>query len=82
MRLSLRIPAAVIDFIAAALDAAVLARLVVFAAGLELPAIDIGLAGSLVALALFPALRWSITSGMAVVSRLPFVDIREREADE
>ena len=80
--LSLRIPAAVIDFAAAALDAAVLARLVVFAAGLELPALDIGLAGSLVGLALFPALRWSITSSMAVVSRLPFVDIREREADE
>ena len=80
--LSLRIPAAVIDFAAAAIDAAVLARLVVFAAGLELPAIDIGLAGSLVALALFPALRWSITSSMAVVSRLPFVDIREREATE
>ena len=80
--LSLRIPAAAIDFAAAAIDAAVLARLVVFAAGLELPAIDIGLAGSLVALALFPALRWSITSSMAVVSRLPFVDIREREADE
>ena len=80
--LSLRIPAAAIDFAAAAIDAAVLARLVVFAAGLELPAIDIGLAGSLVALALFPALRWSITSSMAAVSRLPFVDIREREAAE
>ena len=80
--LSLRIPAAAIDFAAAAIDAAVLARLVVFAAGLELPAIDIGLAGSLVALALFPALRWSITSSMAVVSCLPFVDIREREAAE
>ena len=80
--LSLRIPAAVIDFAAAALDAAVLARLVVFAAGLELPAFDIGLAGSLVGLALFPAMRWSITSSMAVVSRLPFVDIREREAAE
>ena len=80
--LSLRVPAAVIDFAAAAFDAAVLARLVVFAAGLELPAIDIGLAGSLVGLALFPALRWSITSSMAVVSRLPFVDIREREADK
>ena len=82
MRLALRIPAAVIDFTAAALDAAVLVRLVVFAAGLELPAFDIGLAGSLMGLAMFPALRWSITSGMAVVSRLPFVDIREREADE
>ena len=80
--LSLRIPAAALAFAAAAIDAAVLARLVVFAAGLELPAIDIGLAGSLVALALFPALRWSITSSMAVVSRLPFVDIREREAAE
>ena len=82
MRLAIRIPAAVIDFAAAALDAAVLVRLVVFAAGLELPAFDIGLAGSLVGLALFPALRWSITSSMAVVSRLPFVDIREREAAE
>ena len=82
MRLALRIPAAVIDFTAAALDAAVLVRLVVFAAGLELPAFDIGLAGSLVGLAMFPALRWSITSSMAVVSRLPFVDIREREAAE
>ena len=82
MRLALRIPAAVIDFTAAALDAAVLVRLVVFAAGLELPAFDIGLAGSLMGLALFPVLRWAITSGMAVVSRLPFVDIREREADE
>ena len=82
MRLALRIPAAVIDFTAAALDAAVLVRLVVFAAGLELPAFDIGLAGSLVGLAMFPALRWSITSSMAAVSRLPFVDIREREAAE
>ena len=82
MRLALRIPAAVIDFTAAALDAAVLVRLVVFAAGLELPAFDIGLAGSLVGLAMFPALRWAITSSMAVVSRLPFVDIREREAAE
>ena len=82
MRLALRIPAAVIDFTAAALDEAVLVRLVVFAAGLELPAFDIGLAGSLVGLAMFPALRWSITSSMAVVSRLPFVDIREREAAE
>lgn len=82
MRLALRIPAAVIDFTAAALDAAVLVRLVVFAAGLELPAFDIGLAGSLMGLAMFPALRWSITSSMAVVSRLPFVDIREREAAE
>ena len=80
--LSLRIPAAAIDFAAAAIDAAVLARLVVFAAGLELPAIDIGLAGSLVGLALFPVMRWAITSSMAVVSRLPFVDIREREAAE
>ena len=80
--LSLRIPAAVIDFAAAAIDAAVLARLVVFAAGLELPAFDIGLAGSLVGLALFPVMRWAITSSMAVVSRLPFVDIREREAAE
>ena len=82
MRLAIRIPAAVIDFAAAALDAAVLVRLVVFAAGLELPAFDIGLAGSLVTLALFPVMRWSITSSMAVVSRLPFVDIREREAAE
>ena len=81
MRLAIRIPAAVIDFAAAALDAAVLVRLVVFAAGLELPAFDIGLAGSLVGLALFPALRWSITSSMAVVSRLPFVDIREQETE-
>ena len=81
MRLALRIPAAVIDFTAAALDAAVLVRLVVFAAGLELPAFDIGLAGSLVGLAMFPALRWAITSSMAAVSRLPFVDIREREAE-
>ena len=80
--LSLRIPAAVIDFAAAALDAAVLARLVVFAAGLELPAFDIGLAGSLVGLALFPVMRWVITSSMAAVSRLPFVDIREREDAE
>ncbi len=80
--LSLRIPAAVIDFAAAALDAAVLARLVVFAAGLELPAFDIGLAGSLMGLAMFPALRWSITGSMAVVSRLPFVDVREREVAE
>lgn len=79
--LSLRIPAAVIDFAAAAIDAAVLARLVPIAAGMELPALDIGIAGSLVALALFPALRWSITSSMAVVSRLPFVDIRERETE-
>ena len=82
MRLALRIPAAVIDFTAAALDAAVLVRPVVFAAGLELPAFDIGLAGSLVGLALFPVMRWAITSSMAVVSRLPFVDIREREAAE
>ena len=81
MKLSLRIPAAVIDFAAAAIDAAVLVRLVTIAAGLELPAFDIGLAGSLVGLVLFPALRWSITSSMAVVSRLPFVDIREREAE-
>ena len=82
MRLALRIPAAVIDFAAAALDAAVLVRLVTAAAYADMAPVAIGIAGSLVGLALFPALRWSITSGMAVVSRLPFVDIREREADE
>lgn len=82
MRLSLRIPAAVIDFAAAALDAAVLVRLVAAAAYADMAPVAIGIAGSVVGLALFPALRWSITSGMAVVSRLPFVDIREREADE
>ena len=82
MRLALRIPAAVIDFAAAALDAAVLVRLVTAAAYADMAPVAIGLAGSLVGLALFPALRWSITSGMAVVSRLPFVDIREREDAE
>ena len=82
MKLSLRIPAAVIDFAAAAIDAAVLVRLVTAAAYADMAPAVIGVAGSLVGLALFPALRWSITSGMAVVSRLPFVDIREREAAE
>ena len=82
MRLSLRIPAAVIDFAAAALDAAVLVRLVAAAAYADMASVAIGIAGSVVGLALFPALRWSITSSMAVVSRLPFVDIREREAAE
>ena len=82
MRLSLRLPAAVIDFAAAALDAAVLVRLVTAAAYADMAPVAIGIAGSLVGLAMFPALRWAITSGMAVVSRLPFVDIREREADE
>ena len=82
MKLSLRIPAAVIDFAAAAIDAAVLVRLVTIATYADMAPVAIGIAGSLVGLALFPALRWSITSGMAVVSRLPFVDIREREADE
>lgn len=82
MRLSLRIPAAVIDFAAAALDAAVLVRLVAAAAYADMAPVAIGIAGSVVGLALFPALRWSITSSMAVVSRLPFVDIREREAAE
>ena len=82
MRLSLRVPAAVIDFAAAALDAAVLARLVVFAAYADMAPAVIGVAGSLVGLALFPVMRWSVTSSMAVVSRLPFVDIREREAAE
>ena len=82
MRLSLRIPAAVIDFTAAALDAAVLTRLVTIAAYADMTPAVIGIAGSMVGLALFPALRWSITSSMAVVSRLPFVDIREREAAE
>lgn len=82
MRLVLRIPAAVIDFAAAALDAAVLVRLVVFAAYADMAPVVIGVAGSLVGLALFPAMRWSITSSMAVVSRLPFVDIREREGAE
>ena len=82
MRLVLRIPAAVIDFAAAAFDAAVLVRLVTAAAYADMAPVVIGIAGSLVGLALFPALRWSITSGMAVVSRLPFVDIREREAAE
>ena len=82
MRLALRIPAAVIDFAAAALDAAVLVRLVTAAAYADMAPVAIGIAGSLVGLAMFPALRWSITSGRAVVSRLPFVDIREREAAE
>ena len=81
MRLSLRIPAAVIDFAAAALDAAVLVRLVTAAAYADMAPVAIGIAVSLVGLAMFPALRWAITSGMAVVSRLPFVDIREREAE-
>ena len=82
MRLVLRIPAAVIDFAAAAFDAAVLVRLVTAAAYADMAPVVIGVAGSLVGLALFPALRWSITSSMAVVSRLPFVDIREREDAE
>lgn len=82
MRLAIRVPATVIDFIAAAFDAAVLARLVTIAAYADMAPAFIGIAGSLVGLALFPALRWSITSSMAVVSRLPFVDIREREAAE
>ena len=82
MRLVLRIPAAVIDFAAAAIDAAVLVRLVTTAAYADMAPVVIGVAGSLVGLALFPVMRWSITSGMAVVSRLPFVDIREREAAE
>ena len=82
MSLTLRIPAAVIDFTAAALDAAVLGRLVTAAAYADMAPAVIGIVGSLVGLALFPVMRWSITSGMAVVSRLPFVDIREREADE
>ena len=82
MRLTLRIPAAVIDFIAAALDAAVLVRLVTIAAYADMTPVAIGIAGSLVGLALFPVMSWAITSGMAVVSRLPFVDIREREAVE
>ena len=81
MKLSLRIPAAVIDFAAAAIDAAVLVRLVTAAAYADMAPVAIGIVGSLVGLALFPALRWSITSSMAVVSRLPFVDIREREAE-
>ena len=82
MRLVLRIPAAVVDFAAAALDAAVLTRLVTIAAYADMAPAVIGIAGSLVALALCPAMRWSITSSMAVVSRLPFVDIREREDAE
>ena len=82
MKLALRIPAAVIDFAAAAIDAAVLVRLVTAAAYADMAPVAIGIAGSLVGLALFPVMRWAITSGMAVVSRLPFVDIREREADE
>ena len=82
MKLSLRIPAAVIDFTAAAIDAAVLVRLVTAAAYADMAPVVIGVAGSLVGLAMFPALRWSITGGMAVVSRLTFVDIREREAAE
>ena len=82
MRLVLRIPAAVIDFTAAAIDAAVLVRLVTAAAYADMAPVAIGVVGSLVGLALFPALRWSITSSMAAVSRLPFVDIREREAAE
>ena len=82
MKLALRIPAAVIDFTAAALDAAVLVRLVTAAAYADMAPVAIGLAGSLVGLALFPVMRWAITSGMAVVSRLPFVDIREREDAE
>lgn len=82
MRLVIRIPAAVIDFAAAAFDAAILARLVTVAACADMAPAFIGIAGSLVSLALFPALRWSITGGMAVVSRLTFVDIRELEADE
>ena len=82
MRLVIRIPAAVIDFAAAAIDAAVLGRLVTAAAYADMAPVTIGIVGSLVALALFPAMRWSITSGMAVVSRLTFVDIRELEADE
>ena len=82
MRLVLRIPAAVIDFAAAALDAAVLVRLVTITAYADMSPAVIGIAGSLVGLAIFPALRWSITGSMAVVSRLPFVDIREREGAE
>ena len=82
MRLALRIPAAVIDFAAAAIDAVVLVRLVTAAAYADMAPVAIGIAGSLVGLAMFPALRWAITSSMAVVSRLPFVDIRERETDE
>ena len=82
MKLALRIPTAVIDFTAAALNAAVLVRLVTIAAYADMAPVAIGIAGSLVGLVMFPALRWAITSGMAVVSRLPFVDIRERAADE
>lgn len=82
MMLVLRIPTAVIDFAAAAIDAAVLVRLVTAAAYADMAPVVIGVAGSLVGLALFPAMRWAITSSMAVVSRLPFVDIREREAAE
>ena len=82
MKLALRIPTAVIDFTAAALDAAVLVRLVTAAAYADMAPVAIGIAESLVGLALFPVMRWAITSGMAVVSRLPFVDIREREAAE
>ena len=82
MRLVLRIPAAVIDFTAAAIDAAVLTRLVTIAAYADMAPAVIGIAGSMVGLAIFPALRWFITSSMAVVIRLPCVDIREREAAE